>query len=539
MLKRAVVVAAFALALSRCANQAPRDAPDAAPPDTSPPRCGVRFDPGGAVRVRSSEEVTLRVVLAPPESGAEVRFGLLGDARDASLSGMRGESDGAGVATVHLVAPSGPGSFRVRASRACGAEAQVTVDVSDRGFGGLDVVAAYRGARQPTGLVVNLYRAPGCDALVGLEPDRSARLPPAGGRVEFRGLPAGVEHVVRAVVEGNRALVLASGCAGTWRVESDRSAEATLLFNDNPLRLGAVYDLSLAFDLGAVAARAAARWRAPVEAELASAGGEGLFLGVELAPAVGAAAPPGLGPAAQVAFERAVRERLAMEVSMALVRSDRLLGTLFGRLAEATAASLGSVRAHGTLEVTTRDGDVEAPLHALTYTLDPGTPEVRGDDVLTVAEGTGVVSFTRAAGDGVDVRLAAAPAPFTALSLSALAATLARLRVTQASEYVALAVCPLVAPILRPAAGACDEACLQAACRVSVQRLGRAFEAAVAASEPRRAAVDLRFSAPAHAPPGELLIDRLAGPAVGAFRDSPDPPVAAVAEVTLQTPVEP
>jgi hypothetical protein len=528
-----------ALALVGCSREALTDSPDAAPPDAPRPACGVRFDPGAPLRLRSSEELTLRVVLNPAAPGAEVRFGLLGDARDASLSGIRGESDSSGVATVQLVAPSAPGSFRVRASRACGGEALLQVDVSNRGFGGLDVLAAYHGARQPRGMVVSLYRASGCDAVAGVEPDRFAQLPAAGGRVELRGLPVGVGHVVRAVLEGNRSLVLASGCAGPFRVEPERTTEATVLIQDGLLRLGAAYDLSLAFDLSAVAARAAAQWREPVEQELSRAGGEGLFLGIELVSAVADAAPPGLGPAAQAAFERAVRERLAGEVSMVLVRNDRLLGTLFGRLAEATAASLGSARATGSLEVTAHDGDLEAPLRALSFTLDPGTPEVRGDDLMVAAEGDGVVAFARAAGDGVDVRMLAAPVPFTALARSALAATLARLRVTQAGEYVSLAVCPLVVPVLRPAAGTCQESCLAAACRASVQRLGRAFEAQVAMTELRRSAVDLRFNGAGHAPPGELIMDRLAGPAVGAFRGASDPPVAAVAELTLATPSEP
>jgi hypothetical protein len=520
----------LALLAAHCADPSP-SVVDSGAETATPASCELRVTPSDPQHIRTSERVTFTARVTPAGSATEVRFALVGDALDGSLSATRVPLAPDGSAGSELTAPSSAASFRVRASARCAADAYVDVSVGDRGFGALVAEAVYRGARQPERLSVGVYRAVDCVSVTATGPDRAAQVPLPGGSVRFGELPAGIDYVVRGLAIGRDGLELATACAGPARVDVDAESHATLVFGDAPLRLADRYGLALSFDLSSVATASAVQWGAPVSAEIARAGGDAAVLGFELSSAVAAAATPALRERDRAAFEAAWRDRLAASFAMQLTRRDAELGPLFARLGAAVGAVAASARSSSVATVSTNDR-ARYSVEDVHYVLDPETPDVRGDDVDVPAPAAARLRVAAGLRDGLSVDVDGYPLPWNVIARSALGAWLSRQGVSSSGEYAAVAVCPVLVPIARGNAGACNDACVTAACRRALATLGGLFESAITTQDPPRSLADLRLSGTPQPVAGTLTIERLAGIATGGFREDASTSIAASAQLT-------
>jgi hypothetical protein len=512
-------------------GDAPPAAVDAGAADRPAATCELRVTPSAVQQLRSGERVTFTASVSPPTAGTEVRFALVGDALDGSLSTTRASIGADGAASSELTAPSSSASFRVRASARCAADAYVDVSVGDRGFGMLVAEALYRGARQPERLSVGIYRAMDCVSLSPAGPDRAAVVPLPGGAVRFGELPAGLDYVVRGLAIGRDGLELAAACAGPLRVDRDATARTTLVFTDAPLRLATRYGLALSFDLSALAAAAAARWVVPVREEVTRAGGDAAVLGFELASAVEAAAAPAARERDRAAFEAAWSDRLASALTLQLARRESQIGPLFQRLAEATGSVAAMARSSSAATVSPGDRE-RFTVEGVRYVLDPETPDVRGDDVEVPTTATGRLRVSVGLRDALLVDVEGYPLPWNVLARTALSAWLSRQGVSSSGEYAAVSVCPVLLPVARGATGSCDDDCINAACRRAFIALGARFENAITTQEPLRTLADLRLTGAPQTAPGELVVERLAGIATGGFREDASSSIAASAQLT-------
>ena len=528
---------AIALLAARCGDPAPPTNADASTADRlQPSTCELRVTPAEPQQRRPSERVTFTARVTPASRGAEVRFALVGDALDGSLSVTRVTLGDDGVAATELTAPSSAASFRVRATVPCTAEVYVPVSVGDRGFGALDVEAVYRGARAPEGLSVSLYRAADCAGLPSGGADLTSAVGLPGGVLHFMSLPAGLDYVVRAVAHGRDGLELAAACGGPARVQAGMTARVVAVFSDVVLRVGDRYAAALAFDLTGAATASAPRWSAAVGAELTRAGGEAALFGREIAAAVAMASPAATRDRDRAAFEAAYRDRLGAMVTTQLARREVQVAALFDRLGAAAASVAATTRATATATATPEDRE-RFTLDGVRYLLDPETPDVRGDDAEVSVAAPARLRIAAGLRDAYAVDIDGLALPWNALARSALGAWLSRQGASSSAEYVSVAVCPVVGPIVRGAAASCDDACVAAACRRAITGVSSVFDAAVATLEPPRMLVDLRLNAAPTAEPGTLTVQQLAGVATGGFREDPSASITASARfVRLPSP---
>lgn len=504
---------------------------DAGPADTPAPLCAVRFEPVDELRTQIRARSSIRAQVSPARAGDRVRFALVGDALDATLSATERTVDADGSAEVELLASSSPRSFQIRASAACGGEGFRPVVVTDRGFGDLAATALYRGTRAPTRLQVALQRAADCDPATGFDQERVTDLPVPGGTVRFADVAAEVDYVVRGWAYGAGTTVLAAGCAGPFRLRAASATEIDLLFADAALTFGERYTLGLGFDLSPLTNASSTRWNADLTLELQRRGGELSALEEGLVEAIEGAALPADRPRVRQEFQTVWRESLATMVQERLAARGAGLTDTFRSLSASTASVLATVRTTGQLRRVSERWSVSD----LSSHLDPGTPDLARDDVAVsmIDPGTARLEYTRA--DGIVATLDGLPFPYARLATSALSALTGRLGVSSAAEYVALAVCPVVVPVVRSRAGGCDDRCLTTGCRRAIVPLGASFEASIAGTDEDRATLGLRFEGGGRPVGGALTLDRVSGIAAGAFIEEPATTVQAVATLTLAT----
>ncbi|HHH30344.1 MAG TPA: hypothetical protein ENK57_18655, partial [Polyangiaceae bacterium] len=151
------------------------------------PAADATTGPAGRIRIESSTPLTLtygerselRVRYLEgelPRAGVELGLALSGTANDTDLSEDYIVSGMDGRAVAELVAGSVGSAFRVRVSAARAAAAYIDVSVSDAGFGGLQVGAAYTGARaEATRRMLTVYSDVGCEPSGGYPSSAVAR----------------------------------------------------------------------------------------------------------------------------------------------------------------------------------------------------------------------------------------------------------------------------------------------------------------------------------------------------------------------------
>ena len=161
-----------------------------------------------AVPELAAREQTVLTVHAVPAKVYHLRFALptdAGDPLDAVLDRAEGDSDGSGVATVVLTAPSGSTSFSVRASVDNRVSGKVSVTVKDSGFAVVQVQPHNPTAlRDPTTWIATAHPNKTCADVPGI--------PPADGPIVGAPAAAGSAPVISGVPAGTPlAITLRSG----------------------------------------------------------------------------------------------------------------------------------------------------------------------------------------------------------------------------------------------------------------------------------------------------------------------------------------
>jgi hypothetical protein len=244
----------LALSLSVCAAPLACSTPvsiplTAAAPPSPTVEVSVAFDDAGTLTLAPGASQPLQVTVTPPQA-YDVGFELLGDSFDGSLDPATVLTGADGTAQVTLQAPTVATTFHVRASVSevsgtVAASADLTVAVSEQGFGSVRVVPAYLGARTITSWTANIVASATCASLAG-----SLSEDPAGA-VEGSA-PVGAEPLVENLPVGpNLAVVLraghfAWGCTDTTMLAANKTLDVTVDVIDKPIDLAAA-DLDLTF----------------------------------------------------------------------------------------------------------------------------------------------------------------------------------------------------------------------------------------------------------------------------------------------------
>jgi hypothetical protein len=184
------------------------------------------FDPG--------EPRRLTVRVAPP-AAYDIRFSLIGDARDAFLDTGEETSTPEGTATVVLTAPSSPAAFTVRASIGM-ASADYAVSTGT-GFGTLEVVPAYTGHRAVTTWVATARTGVPCKDLTDVPPPDGPELAQASVNEHpmIADVPSGTPLAVTL-----RAGHVMGGCVDLTGIAANQTTTVFVQVVDRPLDLGGV-----------------------------------------------------------------------------------------------------------------------------------------------------------------------------------------------------------------------------------------------------------------------------------------------------------
>lgn len=531
---RCLLLVLLSLVIASCG--APSAAPDAAADAwPRPPLRQLRFDPGEGVRLEPGQVYPLELRLTDEWGGAvvgeEIRLALVNNARDASLSATRVRTDATGRARASLRASSEAATFQVRASAAYASEAYLFVSVSPRGFGGLVVPVRYVGARAPERIEVQLFEGVSCAAVGRHDPVRSVWVSPRGATVTFSGLGAGLTFTVHAQAMGRAGQAVARGCLEGLVVVRDRNLEVPLSVADLPLQLDGAYTLDLALDLGGLPLEISRQWMGAVRGEIGTHGDEAGYLFAAIANAVRLRSD-------EVTWRRfeSMADRLRAELRTDLSRRGASPTQALEQLAQSAAVVVQSV--DGTLGLLAGEEDGRAVLvvRSIAYVLDPLTPGVPDDDLRLDVAPTGVGEASVHPGDRVGVVLREVGMPLVSLARYAVSALLYRLAVASSSEWLRITVqCREVARLFQESTGGCDNQCVVNACNDAVDRLARAFDAAVGSAGATHGTVTLRFEGTARGIPGTLRVGSVEpAPLSGAFDDDASHGIVGVARLQSQ-----
>jgi hypothetical protein len=233
------------MALAGCFGGA--DAASGAPASgVEGPGAHIAFADQGTVALGAGELRKLTVVATPPARYA-IDFSLLGDALDASLDRASVVAEADGHASVVLRAPDAPATFHLRAAIKNGPATELTISVSDQGFGDVRVVPVYAGTRHVTAWTASVVARTTCSALAASLPAE----PPGAIVATADGSDAPL--VKGAPVGPNLAVVLRAGHYA-WGCTDEASLAAGSIENvkvtvvDKPIDLSTTdLDLVLAY----------------------------------------------------------------------------------------------------------------------------------------------------------------------------------------------------------------------------------------------------------------------------------------------------
>ena len=199
-----------------------------------PTQSGLSFEDTGTLQLTPGEsrDVTVR---AP--AGSTVRFLLLGQTSDASVSPAELEIDGSGEGTVLLTAPTSTSTF-VLLAQAGEASAELSVAVSEQGFLSLRVVPEYNGMRtlsEPW--TADVLVGGDCTGLLATYPQEPigelSSTAAIGENPVVDSVPVGALLAV-----GLRSGKLVAGCAVLDPMSAKEEQEIVVTVNDQPMVLG-------------------------------------------------------------------------------------------------------------------------------------------------------------------------------------------------------------------------------------------------------------------------------------------------------------
>lgn len=245
--------AAFALLTSLGVVGAGCSDADSAAGDT--PRIGVpgvdatvAFEHEGTLKMAPGETVEISVVGTPAKPYA-IKLLLLGDSLDASLDRTDVVADASGRATATLRAPNTATLFAVRATIKDGPSANLSVAVSDQGFGTLTVLPDYAGQRETREWVASVVTGTNCETLKPTFPNDPEGPQPVtaeeGEPIVIEDVPVGPKLAV--FVRGGHFMW---GCADKSDLVANENVKVEVRITDKPLDLGgANLDVSLGMAL--------------------------------------------------------------------------------------------------------------------------------------------------------------------------------------------------------------------------------------------------------------------------------------------------
>lgn len=203
--------------------------PDPGDPDPTDEET-IAFVPAGMLTLAPSELTSLTVEVSPPRR-QNVTFELLTETVgfDGFLLSSEVRVLDDGTARVDLQAPSGPALFTVRASLPEGARAVRSISINAQGYGSIDVIPSYDGARVIPQWTASARVNETCEALETYFED--GQLVSTGAtRVAITDVPSGVPIAV--TIRGGQ---LAAGCATLTALRADDLEEVEIEVNDHPV----------------------------------------------------------------------------------------------------------------------------------------------------------------------------------------------------------------------------------------------------------------------------------------------------------------
>jgi hypothetical protein len=197
------------------------------------------------------QDVVLRV-RAKPAGSYHVRFTLPSAEADQSpldavLTATTSDTDADNIASVHLIAPSEPTTFVVRADVDNVVQDKLTITVMDTGYASVTVEPRYRSAlRYPTTWVATAHPGKTCVDLPGIPPPDGSVISQPAGQNEAPLLPKVPANTPLAITLRSGHFV--GGCASVSPLAPDSMQVVTVPVLNRPIDLSAS-DLSLKLEL--------------------------------------------------------------------------------------------------------------------------------------------------------------------------------------------------------------------------------------------------------------------------------------------------
>lgn len=241
-----VVASAFGLPLSGCGSNDLAATDDDSGEGVPGVDAEIAFEHEGTLTLTPGETASIEVVGSPPAPYA-FSFQLVGDSLDASLDRSAATASADGVAEVMLRAPNSATSFWVRAKIKDGPRKDLTVAVSDQGFGGLDITPVYNGEREITEWSAFVVSGKTCESFSEAFPEDPPGALVADAEV---GEPLIVDV---APVGPNLAVLVRSkhyvwGCSDVTNLLAEEITEVEVFIKDRPVDVSeAQLDMALGF----------------------------------------------------------------------------------------------------------------------------------------------------------------------------------------------------------------------------------------------------------------------------------------------------
>jgi len=207
----------------------------------------ISFTHSGTLKLAPGETIDVTVSTTPPER-YEISFYLVGDALDASFERATVVAGANGKASARLRAPNASTNFGLRAVIKDGPSAELSVAVSDQGFGALEIQPDYNGDRNVREWLARVVSGTTCEALAESFPADpegalSAVAPPNADLV-VQDAPVGPNLVVFV-----RAGHYMWGCADEPNLVANETTEISVKIINKPIDTSETkLDVQLSFE---------------------------------------------------------------------------------------------------------------------------------------------------------------------------------------------------------------------------------------------------------------------------------------------------
>ncbi|MDP3276093.1 MAG: hypothetical protein Q8Q09_12915 [Deltaproteobacteria bacterium] len=535
MLKSRPLAALLALACAACGPVTYRSPLDASTDAPSVPVRVLTFDQQAPLQMQPGDRALIVVSVRSAASGqpdpeASVRFSLLGQSEDATLSSTRAtstlQSDGTATASVTLVAPSLSAEFIVRAQTDDNAVVTRSVTVSDRGYGSIVARPRYNGVRGASSFAIQVFRGGRCEAITGNAPLRTMTIAvQAGASARFDSLIANSAYTVVVEALGPSGVAVGRGCVEQSNVQQDTTVDVPVNVVDLPLNFAGSYRLTARLSLDAIAGSAEALW---LEAAISPASEI-----ADLLQSIATDVERTSGATARASFE-AQAPMIATRLETSLRARNSLPSQTLARWARTIGASFRS----STWEVLFASQIVnDRPslrIESSAITLDPQTPAIEGDDLTRPIAPSGSARAVIESGDRATLIFENAALPLSLIATTARDAQLARLSHTSTEALLLDELrCDLVASETRSVTARCDNTCIVEACTRQARRWSARFDRALGESVESLNVVTASARGPASGVLGSTTVQSI-GPVrmSGAFVDDPSRVLEATATIS-------